>query len=205
MKNHFKASLQNGFTLVEVLVAMFIIGTIGVIMADILAKSFRNSADIQLTSKLKQNGQTALNIIDQTIRGSDNIVCIGNYPPVTPPTPAATNKVILVKKDNLFDRFVLVIPTSTKNGYIIQDSPVIADSTNQSLLTDACNPSTTTGIPLTNTDPVNGVSLVEGSFLTQGKNAVTIQFKLGPAIRSGISSTDRGSSTADFQTTVQVR
>lgn len=188
-----------GFTLIEVLVAMFIIGVIGVVLADLLTKTFKNSADIQLTSNLKQNGQTALNITDQTIRNSDSIVCIGAYPDAS-----SANKTILVKKDNNFKRFIMVIPVGESNGYLTQDSPVIADPTDQALLIAACNPSTVGGTPLTNTDPVRGVSLQSGSFLSQGKNAVTIQFTLGPAIDSGISNIGK-SSRVDFQTTVQLR
>lgn len=188
-----------GFTLVEVLITLFILGVVGVILADLLARSFKSNNDIQLTSKLKQSGQIALNNMDQTIRNSDSLVCVGNYS-----NPPVVNKVIVVKKDSLFTRFIMVVPTTLANGFITKDSPTVVDPSDANLLNQICNPPAPVGFLLTNNDPQSGVSLTEGSFILQGSNAVTIQFKLGPAVNYGFTN-NGASSIVDFQTTVQLR
>ncbi len=66
---------SKGFTLVEALVVITVIGFIGVILTDLLFRSFRSSNKTQIQGILQESGQSALNVMDQSIRFS-RIVCV---------------------------------------------------------------------------------------------------------------------------------
>lgn len=72
-------SQQNlGFTLIETLVSIVIITILGIVVASLLSQTFQANNKTQLLGQIKQNGQSALNYIDQVIRTADSVVCVGD-------------------------------------------------------------------------------------------------------------------------------
>ncbi len=219
---------NNGFTLIEALISLAIIGVIGFMMVDILTKSYRGSNKTQLVGNIKQNGQSALNIMDQTIRNADAFICAGYFPqPSSSPAPS-TNTSIVTLKDDKYTRFSFVAepsPTSSPipvNGYIVQDDVTsligttvgsdVIDPADQSMLKKyLCDDSAGLLEPtyLTNTNPVSGVSLKRGSFSEinnpSGKSAVIIDFGLNTAARSPGVFDKQVLNDILFSTTIQIR
>ncbi len=64
-----------GFTLVETVIAISIIGVIGIIMGDVLRRAFDNTSKATLISNIQQNGSNALSVIQDTARFSQ-FVCL---------------------------------------------------------------------------------------------------------------------------------
>src|SRR5258708_6610428 len=93
---------QKGFTLVEALVSITIIGVLGFLLSDLLNRGFQGGNKTQVTQTIKQNGQSSLNLIIQTLRGADAIVCIGDYPVGTP----GSNTTLTMVKNGVYTRFI---------------------------------------------------------------------------------------------------
>ncbi len=70
----FKLS-NRGFTLAEILVVIGVMSIAGLMIALVFQRTISGGNKAQILSYTKQNGQTALEIIDKTIRDSDNIFC----------------------------------------------------------------------------------------------------------------------------------
>lgn len=192
-----------GFTLIEAIIAIGIIGIIGFILSDLLSRTFKGSDKTKLISKIVQNGQVALNHLDQAIRNSDAVICTGTIPPSAPS--------IVVYTKGQYTRFVIYAPTSA-NGYISRDTlTVISEPVDKD---DFCNNQSTgdfTSVPTSLTD--SGVSVVGGSFTTKASqqaqdanrsDAVAIEFKIGPSVSSGQGFQDK-LDPVDFKTTVKLR
>lgn len=213
---------SHGFTLIEAIVAISILGVVGYILADVLARGFRGSVKSQLIGKIKQNGQVSMNILDQTIRRSDIIIC--------PVFTGVSSQVLVVQdKNGKYIRFALkpeTSPNPASNGYITTDDPVAAlpagtfDPTRAADFCDPLqnyyaplpNPSTPGTVFLTNYDIKDGVSVrgITSGFTriapTPGvKDAVLIQFNLGPAIQSGNDYATRTQADVQLSTTVEIR
>lgn len=191
---------SSGFTLLEALITVAIVGVVGLILADILARGFKNTNKTQLLGTIKQNGQSALNIIDQTIRNSNAVVCTL----ATPPT-------ITVVKDNKYTRFVLVSETGSSNGYITQESLAFTNPPEDpdASLAVCSAPPVSPPVIITDTNPTTGVSLKSGGKFSEadgngGKSAVGIEFSLGPGINSP-KGVEGQTDPITFSTTVQLR
>ncbi len=195
----FKLS-NRGFTLAEILVVIGVMSIAGLMIALVFQRTISGGNKAQILSYTKQNGQTALEIIDKTIRDSDNIVCWVVSSPET----------IVIEKEGIYTRFRFVPPQNTaegqKNGYIARDNPAGYSDT---LCVDA----------LTNnfiiiTDNVSspgiktGVSVINGKF-TRSKQAgfgdvIMIKFDVKP----GVDVPSALASQVDpipFQTAIQLR
>ncbi len=194
---------KKGFSLLEIILVIGILGVIGAYSSNLLTRTFQSSSEAELTGKLKANGQNALNIISETIRMADGVVCYD---------PAATKKYIIVRdlagKFTMF-RFVdeiILLGLVTQNGYITKQedlSPYVITSYCTALpavsasnvpITDVNLTNLTTGVSITNGD----FTRVSGSF---NKDTVTIKFNVNPPGNpvGGIND------VVTMQTTVQVR
>lgn len=78
MKRNFNRS--QGFTLVELIVVIAIMGILGVVFSDILVQALRTQNKVQVLSQVKQNGQTVLNDIIYEVQRSDQVICAGSFP-----------------------------------------------------------------------------------------------------------------------------
>ncbi len=191
-----------GFTLIEAIIAIGLIGMIGFILSDLLSRTFKGSDKTKLISKIVQNGQVSLNHLEQAIRNADEVTCKGAIPPSYP------SMVIFTKGQ--YTRFVFYTPAGS-NGYISRDTlNVISDPL---VKNDFCNNQSTgdfTSTPINLTDSFggSGVSVTGGSFTeiaSQGKtDAVTIRFLVGPSVSSGQGYQDK-LDPVDFKTTVKLR
>lgn len=199
-----------GFTLIEVIVAISVLATVGVILSMILTRTFRAGDKSQLLGNIKQNGQIALSTLEQTIRDSTDIVC--NNGTGSQPQPNTINNDILTiqKKDGTFRRFYYLGSTSDNNS-IVMDSPTLPISNN---VEDFCNfslvPALSGKTYVTDKNVYTGVSVSSLKFqLTENpgfKDSVFIEFKLGPARKlPGGFSNQLGSGAEAFRTTVQIR
>lgn len=69
---------QHGFTLLEILLAVVIIGGISIILAQSFIATTRGSTKSELVSDIKQSGDFSLKIMEQLIRSSQSVTpCIG--------------------------------------------------------------------------------------------------------------------------------
>lgn len=203
MKKTDKSNL--GFTLIEAIIAIGIIGFIGFILSDLLSKTFKGSDKTKLVSKIVQNGQVALNHLEQAIRNSDAVICTGAF--TTPPAPT-----VVIFTKGQYTRFAIYTSASV-NGYISQDTLTVTNA--PVTKNDFCNKQLSSGeftsesIKLTDSLEDSGVSVIDGSFTKiasqEGKSdAVTIWFKVGRSVSSGQGFQDK-LSPVDFQTTVKLR
>lgn len=202
-----------GFALVEALVAIVIIGIIGFILAELLSGSFRGSDKTKLVSKVVQNGQVALSQMEQTIRNSNSIVCIGNLPTNSQLSTSLT----VLSKNSEYLRYSFIPPGSGTNGYIQQETlnvTVLPQNPNNFCQNPTILDVFTASAPqiLTDSSP-NGVSITTAAspfinIVQPGFNdAVTINFQVGPPVnsKSGYQNQLGGTGTIDFKTTVQLR
>jgi prepilin-type N-terminal cleavage/methylation domain-containing protein len=75
-----KIRSQKGYTLVEVLVVLVIIVTVGTIMGNILISTLRGSNKSSATTTVRQNGDYANYIMTQMLKNAQSIQSFGNIP-----------------------------------------------------------------------------------------------------------------------------
>ncbi len=68
---------QQGFTLIEILVVITIIGVLTGITADIFIQIVRGSNKANVVTEIKQNGDNILNQLERTIRNAEEITAMG--------------------------------------------------------------------------------------------------------------------------------
>lgn len=202
--------MNKGFTLVEIMVVMAIVAIVGVILVMIFANTLRGSSKAQILSVIKQNGQVALDTLDKTIRGADNVIC----PTITPPATSASSDTLVIVKNGLYLRTRWTPPVAnTANGLMQQDTPAkqIDPSTGKlevdtAFITRVCFSADPLNNPvtLTDTNPKTGVSLTGGLFKRSKesgfKDSVTVGFDVGPPLE-----TPQEIDPVKFQTTIQLR
>jgi len=71
----------DGFSLIELLVVVALMGVIGTIVLQITTVMFRSQGKAELEKAAKQNGDLAMKIIEQTIRDAKDIVDCGSTHP----------------------------------------------------------------------------------------------------------------------------
>lgn len=173
---------SSGFSLIEALIVVSVLGIVGFILTELLFRTFTGGNKTKSLSDIRQNGQTALNIIDQTARSADEIVC-------------AEQTTLAVAKNGLLTRFRFYLEDSKngKSGFIAYDNP--KQETDQNLC-DYQN--LQTNITVLTASEQNGVSLKNGLFdvikKPGFKDLVTVRFTLG--VRD---------SEVEFKTSVQLR
>lgn len=191
---------QKGFSLLEAIVAISVIGVMGFVVAAVITRSFKASDKTQLLGLVKQNGQNALNILESSIRNSQEVACI-----------STSNDVITVlkkegKKDNILLRFSLA------NDAIRQDEPDITEITIPDFKKeDLCNLAhlpLKNDVYLTDNNASTGVKVENLKFTTDssGNNkSITIYFTIKPQVSGADYSRQLGQGSESFQTTVYVR
>lgn len=188
--------MNKGFTIAELLVAIAIIAFLGTIMVAIFTSTLRGSNKSQILGSIKQNGQAVLEIMDKTIRSADNVICT-----------SGDTKTLVIEKNGIYTRFRFIVPTSTANGKIQQDSPLPGVDMETFLMNVCINPMSTP-ITLTDTNTQTGISVKEGSFTRNqqagSKDNVTVSFTLGPGVQAPPAVAGQ-IEPVKFQTTVQLR
>ncbi len=192
---------ETGFTLVEALLSATILAIIGIIMVSLLQQSFQLNSKSQLISKIKQNGQNALNTIDEAVRNADSIEC---------PLPNGTSGplILVTVKNGTYIRFN-IHTESANNGYLGEEMFPSSPGLNKSY----CNYSdvpinlVSEAILTDKTDPITGTSLknIAGDgFSSSTNNSITVKFHLGPSVQAP-NKFDSQTSNILFQTTLTVR
>lgn len=211
-----ESSNSGAFTLVEILVVIGLIAIMGVVITEVFFRSLRGSNKAQMLSIIKQNGQTALDKMDKSIRNADNVIC----PPILsgPTSPPSIGLVIV--KAGKYTRYRFVEPTTTTvNGSIKQDTPTKQnfpgsspprEETDSEFINRVCNISDPMAQEDTITDDNTrtGVSVVDGSFRRNRqrgfKDIVSISFTLKPGVEAQ-GAIARGIDPVSFTTTVELR
>lgn len=192
-----------GFTLIELLVVVAVMGGLGLLFTDILTQTLRGQNKAKIINQVKQNGQAVLDKLTNDIRQAQEVKC-------------ATNNTIVyarvVSGQTGFTRVRFTRPTSTTNGVLAMDHPVIADQT-------SCDEPNLINPPenLTDTDPVNGVSIKNASFSHTLKSSstdpnelisdtVTVSFDVTAGVGAGFAyETTVKEGGINYSTTIQLR
>lgn len=216
--------ISNGFTLVESLISISIIAIIGLIITSLLSNTFQSNAKTQLISTIKQNGQTALSNIEQTIRQSDSVLCIGTANGTPQQLQDNTGQVdgdtiMLInttQNSNKYIRYRFVASTAISNGYLLADSVLKVDASDYTHCFDATTPTMINASQnVIDNNSATGLSIKQNanqSFFSinrrsGAKDAITIAFALGPSFQNqNITEKSLGDTgSLPFQTTVVLR
>lgn len=191
---------KNGFSLVEVIIAITIIGVIGVISTTILTRTYRVNTQSDNVSKLKQNGDAAVNAITEALRNAEGVVCYS--------TTAPRKSMVIRTLAGKYIKFRFQDPTPvasspvTANGYVVKQENLNVSDYDSFCTTTLSTP---TELAITNKEVLGGVSISNGEFTSLtgrgGKDLVTIKFTVNPSLTYG----GIGSNKFDVQTTVQIR
>lgn len=185
---------SKGYTLVEALVALGIFAVVGVVMVELILRTFQSSNKLQIISIIRQNGQNVLYSMEEAIRNSESVVCVGSLIP-------GTNNVLVVAEDDSYTRFIF------KDGYVSRDTPSYPDDDNLQSLCDDVSVLNKQHI-LTDTDEKNGVNVTGGKFsivqVNGSKGVVAVEFLMGPASKA-TSGFEFQVPPEKFQTTISLR
>ena len=66
---------EKGFTLVELLVTISIVAMVGVVASSTLFSLFRGASKSEILKEVKQNGETALSVMEQKVRNATSVLC----------------------------------------------------------------------------------------------------------------------------------
>lgn len=207
---------NKGFTLIEILIVVGIMVTLGFIFTDIFLQTLRGGNKVNTVNRVKQNGQVVLDQLTNEIRQADKIVCTGNFSIISTDT-------IVIYKNGQYSRFRLQSPTEDANGYIERSNFFLNDIANSKTDSELCSdimtyPDTRN---LTDNDEKNGVSVnfdkdgetykpfikLEGMDTNSGYgDIVTIRFRANAGIKSDSSyETSVGDNGVLFTTAVLTR
>lgn len=200
---------QIGFSLMEVMIAITIIGVVGIISVNIFTQTLKTSSETDTLSNLKQNGEQVVNSLTEAIRSAEAVVCYG--PPdntYLPPDNTRKNRLVIRTADGKYIKFRFVDPTLgsagvTSNGYLSRQEGLDPNQLDTFCSTDTPSPAV---VVLSNNNSLTGVSISQGKFNkisgSQNRDTIAITFNVNPALKAGGT---LGSDIAAMQTTVQVR
>ena len=190
-----------GFTLVELLVVIGILGTVVGSSLLFLTDILKGSNQAEVVSEIKQNGQVVLDVIDRQIRNAESVE---NFTVsfMTPPVPV---DVIKLNKPNTTNGYYIacfnrdIAASPKKNGWIgIMNSP-----TPPALASDF--------LKLTNTSEVSGIDVEcdTSTFAVSGlpggsyPQVVQVRFK----VSQGVEAPKRldFNAISEFKTTISLR
>lgn len=209
-----KNNSRQGFTIVELLVAVTIMVIMGVIFTDILVESLRGRNKVNAINQVKQNGQVVLDKLSNEIRSAEKVVCVDNFS--APNANVIPKDTIVIFNNGTYTQFRLIKPPSA-NGKIQKANFTRPDITDVNSDLGLCSwpppPGTNLIQSLTDTDSKNGVSVdftpgvasYENAFEQNGDNVI-IKFNASAGINAGyaydVTVKDGG---IPFMTSVQVR
>lgn len=171
---------QTGFSLIELIVVVTIVGLFGVFLTDILAQVLRGENKVRILSQVKQNGQTILDKLTDELRQAESTTCTGNT--------------IVIKGSGGYRRYQLT------------DGVIRWDVSNSDL---NCTDTVSSSNILTNNDAIKGVKIInDGEYLLfERKNdSIIIRFRIEAASGAGSayeSLVQQGG--VPFSTSVQLR
>lgn len=148
---------SNGFTLIEILVVIAILGILGFILTDILTQVLRGQNKINIVNRIKQNGQLVLDNLSNEIRSAEKVICVGKN---TNNTGSSLNDSIVIFKSGNYTRFRFIPPTINTNGYFTSENftkDSFEDITDQNMCSRDID--FVTPINLTDKDTINGISI----------------------------------------------
>lgn len=144
---------MKGFTLIEILVVIVLIGILGLILTSILSQVLRGQNKINTVSLVKQNGQVVLDKLSNEIRSAEKVICAWEIP--TDP-----NNTIVIFKSGNYTRFRFIPPTASDNGYLTREDftkDIFPDTVTDKMM---CSQSSSFVVPVDLTDKgSNGVSI----------------------------------------------
>lgn len=201
-----ESRVNEGFTLIEMVVVIAVIVIVGVLIVTIFSRSLRGGNKTLALGVIKQNGQSVLENMDKVVRNADNIVCVNT----------STNTFVIFK-EGIYTRYRIIAEIPSSNGHFVQDTPTVVPNPDAILLANLCSDSMPQVIILTDTNGQTGVSVIQAKDalgnnlpyfdrkqLAGFKDALTIQFALKP----GVLAPDFVSGQIDlitFQTTISLR
>lgn len=195
---------SKGFTLIESLIAVTIFAVIGVLSLDLLNRALQGSSKADILLKIKQNGQVLTSNLEDAIRNSDSVTCVGEYPDALHP-----NTTLVLSDKGKFVRYRMYLEDtlSGQNGFLARDFPSKPESGDLTELCASDNLQVSVS-PLTDTNLVTGVSLIGGSFETNPlegfKDIVDIELEFGPGV-SAPKTVESQVNPVSFRTSVILR
>lgn len=183
---------QNGFTLVELVVALAILVIMASVLFQIYSNTLRGSNKAQVLASIKQNSQQAIDLMSKTIKSSVKVICV-----------ATDRSQIVTFQNGVYTRFGFFVPDTLTpaNGYIYQDN-----------VANCSNIKDTSAQILTDTNLNTGVS-IDATALSDGflvnssagfSDLVIIKFRANPGLGIASAFTNQIDSVY-FQTTVALR
>lgn len=194
-----------GFSMIEVLIAVSIVAVIGVFTTTILTRTYKAGNQGVALSRLKQNGELAMDIMTDAIRNSEGVVCYG------PPSATRKTEIVIRTLEGKYTKFKFVEPVVAGNTVLTDGNGYITkqENLNPSDYAVFCTTAIATPapVPITNANNSSGVSISLGEFKkltpqSTSKDSVMISFTVNRTLaQNATTETD----VALMQTTVQVR
>lgn len=154
--------MKKGFTLIEILVVIFIMGIMATVVSDVLLSVFRSSNKTNILNEVNQNADFILNSLESTIRNGKNAFMNGN-------------------------NLVIIDQYNQRNEFTITTDSINYSGNNYSVGVIKKALAGGTFFAITNNNPATGVSVViaNTSFTVSTSNppliCVTLRLIQGPA------------------------
>lgn len=195
---------ETGFTLLEMIIVVALIATLGLIFGNILTQTLRGQSKARLINQVKQNGQVILDRLSNDTRQARKVVCVVD----NSSNPSEPDTIVLYAPQadmvesptetipgGNYLRFRFVPPAGNDNGHIIADKFLASDYPESNTPSSLCAMTTDQFKSveyITNLGGVSGVSIDRLSApvfkLDQSagyNDQVTIGFKISQGKKAG--------------------
>lgn len=187
-----KQQKARGFTILETVISISIIGILGVIFANTLTQGLRSQNKATLIAQAKQNGSLILSALEKDIHGAERIICVGNNSNLLGCVNNATQTcgdTLVLKKGPIYSRYRFTTLAGGAGTIGLEEDLAINTATSDmSYLCSDTTPPTRINY-LTNVNQLNGVSVTGGVFtrkIQAGFNdLVTITFNINAVPTAG--------------------